>query len=153
MGLGGGEQGPHPSALSHPPSPSDVCRLVTSDGTRPVTPSPEKAWGPQASLCPSTDRLWPSLCHRPGPTQLPMCSLTCVRVCVCARLCPLLCREAVPVPRPNKRMAAKAAVMQLSVCVVTASLLLNSITLYFSKMPPRVHKTPAGLAEVLFFWP
>lgn len=60
-------------------------------------PPPEGAWGPQPSPCPSPDGPWPSLCHRPGPTRLPMCSLTCVRVCVYVRLCPLLCREAVPV--------------------------------------------------------
>eukprot|EP00069_Balaena_mysticetus_P016923 bmy_09929T0 len=81
-----------------------VTFTALSPATGPVLshPPPEGAWGPQPSPCPSPDGPWPSLCHRPGPTRLPMCSLTCVRVCVYVRLCPLLCREAVPVPQSKQ---------------------------------------------------
>lgn len=99
-GPGGGDQGPR-SAPSRHPSPSDVRRLVSSDGTCPVPPPAEEAWGPQPSLCPSPDGLRPSLRHQPAPTQLPVCSPTCARVRACVRV---RCRvvKLCPSPRPNK---------------------------------------------------
>lgn len=99
-GPGGGDQGPR-SAPSRHPSPSDVHRLVSSDGTCPVPPPAEEAWGPQPSLCPSPDGLRPSLRHQPGPTQLPVCSPTCARVRACVRV---RCRvvKLCPSPRLNK---------------------------------------------------
>lgn len=95
-GPGGGEQGlawPLHAILPQ------VMGTALSPATGPVpstAPSPEEAWGPQPSLCPTPDGRRPSLCHQPSPTRLPVCSLPCVRVHVCARLCPLPCRETVP---------------------------------------------------------
>lgn len=91
------------------PSFPQVMGTAVSPATGPVpshthtAPPPAKeAWGPQPSLCPSEDGRWPHLGRQPGPTQLPVCSLPCVRVRVCAHLCPLPCRETVPVTQPNK---------------------------------------------------
>lgn len=78
----------------HPPfhtvlPQSDTHRLVTSDGTSPVTPTPpppRKAWGSQ-----------PSLCHRPVPRSSHVLAHVCACLCVCCRVVKLC-----PSPSPNR---------------------------------------------------
>lgn len=78
--------------------PHAMCTALSpAMGPVPSPPPPEEAWGPRPSLCPSPAGLRPSLCHQPGPAQLPACSFPCVRVCACECVCPLPCRETVPV--------------------------------------------------------
>ncbi|KAF6109845.1 hypothetical protein HJG60_011036 [Phyllostomus discolor] len=70
---------------------SDIHCLVTSDGTCPVTPtpSPEKAWGPQ-----------PSLCHRPVLRSSHVLAHVCACLCVCCRVVKLC---ASPSPNSGRR--------------------------------------------------
>lgn len=65
---------------------SDIHRLVTSDGTYPVTPTPRGSMGTPALPVP------PARSY-----AAPMCLLTCVRV----RVCLLPCCETVPVTSPD----------------------------------------------------
>lgn len=128
-GPGRGEQGTS-LGLSHPPS-----ALSPATGLS-CHPPPRGSMGTPASLC-----------RRPGPAQPPCaCSRVCVSVCVCCcvvKLCPS--------PSPNQRVATEATVMQLSVCVRTASLLFGPDNFILVKTPQESKKLPSDMQRFYFF--